>query len=59
MKMANGDIDQANDDKFAIKIVLELMNLLANMATIRKDATESALKFLLTSTKKKQFQQGI
>ena len=46
--MVKGEV--ANDDEFAIKTVLELMNLLANMGTIRKDATELALKFLLTNS---------
>ena len=54
-KMVHGEVD--NDDEFAIKTVLELMNLLANMGTIRKGATESALKFLLTNstTRKSDF----
>ena len=58
MKTANGNIGQANDDEFAIKTVLELMNLLANMATICKDATELALKFLLTSTRENNFDRA-
>ena len=58
MKMANGDVDQANDDEFAIKTVLELMNLLANMGIICKDTTELALKFLLTSTRKNNFDRA-
>ena len=51
VKMANRNVD--NDDEFAIKTVLELMNLLANMGTICKDATKSTLKFLLTSSTRK------
>ena len=58
MKIANGDIDTATDDEFAIKTVLELLNLFANMATIHKDATESALKFLLTSMGKNNFDRS-
>ena len=58
MKIDNGDIDTATDDEFAIKRVLELLNLFVNMATIRKDATESALKFLLTSTRKNNFDRS-
>ena len=58
MKIANGDIDTATDDEFAIKTVLGLLNLFANMAAIRKDATESALKFLLTSTRKNNFDRS-
>ena len=58
MKMANGDIDTATDDEFAIKTVLELLNLFANMAKISKDATESALKFLLTSMRKNNFDRS-
>ena len=57
-EMVNGEVD--NDDEFAIKTVLELMNLLANMGTIRKDATELALKFLLTNstTRKNDFDKA-
>ena len=58
MKIDNRDIDTATDDEFAIKRELELLNLFANMATIRKDATESALKFLLTSTRKNNFDRS-
>ena len=55
MKIANGEIDEENNDEFAIKTCLEFVNLLANVSTIRKDATESALKFLLTRTRKNNF----
>ena len=58
MKIANGDIDTAMDDEFAIKTVLELLNLFANMATICKDATKSALKFLLTSMRNNNFDRS-
>ena len=55
MKIANGEIDEENNNDFAIKMCLEFVNLLANVSTIRKDATESAQKFLLTRTKKNNF----
>ena len=57
-KLSNGEVD--NEDEFAVKTVLELMNLLVNMGTIRKDATESALKFLLTNstTRKNDFDKA-
>ena len=58
VKMANGDVNKANDDDFAIKTVLELMNLLANMGTICKGTTESVLKFLLTSSTRKTISTG-
>ena len=55
MKIANREIDEENDNDFAIRTCLEFVKLLANMSTIRKDATESALKFLLTRTRKNNF----
>ena len=59
MNIANGEIDKENNNDFAIKTCLEFVNLLANVSTIRKDATESALKFLLTRTRKNNFDGAV
>ena len=42
--------------EFSIKTTLEMVNLLTNMYSIRKDATESALKFLFTNVNNNDFQ---
>ena len=36
MKIADGEIDEENNDEFAIKTCLEFVNLLANVSAIRK-----------------------
>ena len=58
LKMANGELDEETDDEFAIKTVLELVNFCANMSTIRKGATESALNYLLLKTNNNDHDQN-
>ena len=46
-RLASGEIQRGNDKNFSIKATLEIVNLLTNMYSVRKDATESALKYYL------------
>ena len=48
-RLASREIQRDTDEEFSIKTTLEIVNLLTNMYSIRKDATESALKFLFTN----------
>ena len=48
-RLASGEIQRDTDEEFSIKTTLEMINLLTNMYSIRKDATESALKYLFTN----------
>ena len=48
-RLASREIQRDTDEEFSIKTTLEMVNLLTNMYSIRKDATESALKFLFTN----------
>ena len=58
LRMANGDIKESTDDEFAIKTMLEFMTLLTNMSSIRRDTADSTLKFLLTKTRKNNFDRS-
>ena len=50
-KLVNRDIEEGGDeeDELCIKITLELLNLLTTMYSVRKEGTESAMKYLLTN----------
>ena len=56
-KLVNGDIEEGGDeeDELCIKITLELLNLLTTMYSVRKEGTESAMKYLLTNSKDNDF----
>ena len=53
----NGDIEEGGDeeDELCIKITLELLNLLTTMYSIRKEGTESVMKYLITNSKDNDF----
>ena len=46
-RLASGEIQRGNDENFSIKTILKIVNLLTNMYSVRKDSTESALKYYL------------
>ena len=56
-KLVNGDIEEGGDkeDELCIKITLELLNLLTTMYSVRKEGTESAMKYLFTNSKDNDF----
>ena len=55
-RLASGEIQRDTDEEFSTKTTLEMVNLLTNMYSIRKDATESALKFSFTNMKDNDFE---
>ena len=56
-KLVNGDIEEGGDeeDELCIKITRELLNLLTTMYSVRKEGTESAMKYLFTDSKDNDF----
>ena len=46
------------EDVSSVKVCLELVNLLANMEMVRKDATQSALRYLFTNSKNNDHHDG-
>ena len=56
-KLVNGDIEEGGDeeDELCIKITLELLNLLTTMYSVRKEGTESAMKYLFTNSRNNDF----
>ena len=55
-RLASREIQRDTNEEFSIKTTLEMVNLLTNMYSIRKNATESALKFLFTNVNDNDFE---
>ena len=55
-RLASREIQRDTDEEFSIKTRLEMVNLLTNVYSVRKDATEPALKFLFTNVNDNDFQ---
>ena len=54
VKYTNGDMK--DDNEFVIKTTLQFVNLLTNICKIRKDATESALRYLFTNNSNNNYE---
>ena len=52
-KIVSGGVKEGSkeEDVLSVKVCLELINLLANIHMVRKDATQSALRYLFTNSK--------
>ena len=51
-----GDIEEGEEEDISVKASLEIVNLLTNMYSNRKEATESALRYLFTNVKDNDFE---
>ena len=50
-KVVSGEMEDDEKEELSVKTTLEFVNLFTTMYSIRKEATESALRFLFTNTK--------
>ena len=51
-KIGCGEVKSGKEeDQMSVKVCLELINLLTNISVIRKDATNSALRYLFLNSK--------
>ena len=57
-RVVAGDIEEGEEEDLSVKTSLEIVNLLTNMYSIRKEATESALQYLFTNVKNNDFEGG-
>ena len=55
-KIVSGEMADDNKEELSVKTTLEFVNLFTTMYSIRKEATESALRFLFTNAKDNDFQ---
>ena len=56
-RVVAGDIEEGEEEEdLSVKTSLEIVNLLTNMYSIRKEATESALQYLFTNVKDNDFE---
>ena len=56
-KIVSGQVKSGEEeDQMAVKVCLELINLLANISVVRKDATNSALRYLFLNSKDNDYQ---
>ena len=56
-KIVSGQVKSGKEeDQMAVKVCLELINLLTNVSVVRKDATNSALKYLFLNSKDSNYQ---
>ena len=55
-RVVAGDIEEGEEEDLSVKTSLEIVNLLTNMYSIRKEATESALQYLFTNVKDNDFE---
>ena len=56
-KIVSGGIKESSkeEDTLSVKVCLELINLFTNIHVIRKDATQSALRYLFTNSKENDY----
>ena len=55
-RVVSGDIKEDEEGDISVKTSLEIVNLLTNMYSVRKEAMESALRCLFTNSKDSDFQ---
>ena len=55
-RVVSGDIKEDEGGDISVKTSLEIVNLLTNMYSVRKETTESALRYLITNCKDNDFQ---
>ena len=56
-KIVSGQVKSGEEeDQMAVKVCLELINLLTNISVVRKDATNSALRYLFLNSKDNDYQ---
>ena len=56
-KIVSGEVKSGKEeDQMAVKVCLELINLLTNIGVVRKDATNSALRYLFLNSKDNDYQ---
>ena len=56
-RVVYGDIKEDEEGDIPVKTSLEIVNLLTNMYSVRKEAMESALSYLFTKSKDNDFQE--
>ena len=58
-KTVCGEVKSGKDeDKMSVKVCLELINLLTNITVVRKDATNSALRYLFLNSKDNDYSKN-
>ena len=59
-KIVSGGVKEGSkeEDDSSVKVCLELIKLLANIQMVRKDATQSALRYLFTNSKNNDHHDG-
>ena len=56
-KIVSGEVKSGKEeDQMAVKVCLDLINLLTNIGVVRKDATNSALRYLFLNSKDNDYQ---
>ena len=54
-EIVSGEMGDDDKEEFSVKTTLEFVNLFTNMYSVRKEARESALRFLFTNAKDNDF----
>ena len=53
-RLRSGELYKNDCDSLSIKMALGMVNFCVNMLNVREDATESALKFIMTNVEKRK-----